>query len=88
MAQIEYQITTRFDDLARQAQQIPMKGSKMNYYADPQSFYAWASSALCLIQGVFGKESPHTMFTLRPKSAGYKATVSQTDNYRLAEASS
>lgn len=28
-------------------------------YADQQAFYAWISSALNVIQGVFGKASPH-----------------------------
>jgi hypothetical protein len=56
MAQIQEQVTKRFEDLAKQAQQIPLVN---NSHAAPQQFYEWATSALNVIQGVFGKDSPH-----------------------------
>jgi hypothetical protein len=55
---IETRIKTRFAQLATQIEQIPMNGSDRPY-ADEQAFYAWASSSLNLLMGVFGKESPH-----------------------------
>jgi hypothetical protein len=59
MPQIQEQIIKRFDDLAKQAQQIPLQGEESNCRAAQQHFYEWATSALNVIQGVFGKESPH-----------------------------
>lgn len=60
MAPIQEQVTKRFVDLAKQAQQIPLQGSESGSgHAAPQQFYEWATSALNVIQGVFGKDSPH-----------------------------
>ena len=60
MTPIQDQVKLRFEQLAEQAQKITFYRSSNNINrADPQSFYAWASSALNLIQGVFGKDSPH-----------------------------
>ncbi len=59
MAIIQDQVKLRFEQLAEQAKNIPLyKGSYSNY-ADQQPFYAWVSSALNLMQGVLGKDSPH-----------------------------
>jgi hypothetical protein len=60
MTSIQDQVKIRFEQLADQGQSIPMRGSDdFHRYADTQPFYTWASSALNLIQGVFGKDSPH-----------------------------
>jgi len=56
MAPLQDQVKLRFEQLAEQAQKIPLRGTGI---ADPQSFYAWASSALNLLHGVFGEFSPH-----------------------------
>jgi len=59
MAKIQEQITRRFDELAKQAQQIHFYRDATILHAAVQPFYEWAASALNLIQGVFGKGSPH-----------------------------
>jgi hypothetical protein len=60
MVMIQEQVKRRFEDLSKQAQQIPLQGNQeIGHYAAPQAFYAWASSALNVIQGVFGKNSPY-----------------------------
>lgn len=61
MTTIQEQVKLRFVQLAEQAQKIPVhRNSHSNVStADQTSFYAWASSALNLVQGVFGKDSPH-----------------------------
>ena len=61
MAKIQEQVAKRFEELANQAQQIPLITEKhmMTPQASHQQFYAWATSALHAIQGVFGKDSPH-----------------------------
>lgn len=61
MAKIQEQVVKRFEELATQAQQIPLITGRNNTtpQASHQHFYAWATSALHAIQGVFGKESPH-----------------------------
>ena len=57
---IHEQIKLRFDQLAQQAQTLPVHTLKnTSQVADVQPFYVWASSALNVIQGVFGKESSH-----------------------------
>lgn len=53
------QIISRFSELATEADQIKSQGRADNLVADPKDFYAWVSAALNVIQGVFGKESPH-----------------------------
>lgn len=58
MPKIQERIVKRFAELAVQSQQIPLTGSNTPH-ASYQHFYAWATSALNAIQGVFGKESPH-----------------------------
>jgi len=58
MIPIQEHIKSRFEQLAEQAKKIPLIGKNRNL-AEHQSFYAWVSSALNLIQGVFGKDSPH-----------------------------
>lgn len=59
MANIQNQIKARFEQLAKDAEQISVRGDQHSRYADSRLFYAWASSALNVIQGVFGKDSPH-----------------------------
>ncbi|MFI5398901.1 MAG: DUF4145 domain-containing protein [Candidatus Binatia bacterium] len=58
MSKIQEQVVKRFAELAAQAQQIPLRDREQPW-AEPEPFYAWAASALNVIQGVFGKESPH-----------------------------
>ena len=61
MATIQDQVKLRFVQLAEQSNKIPLNMSPRSNIktADQASFYAWASSALNLVQGVFGKDSPH-----------------------------
>lgn len=61
MATIQDQVKLRFVQLAEQANNIPLHRGihSSTNTADQASFYAWASSALNLVQGVFGKDSPH-----------------------------
>ena len=56
------QIDQRFKELTEQAQAIPVIsiGGSLRQ-ASPSPFYAWATSALNLLQGVFGENSPHTL---------------------------
>ena len=58
MTTIPEQIAKRFDELAVQANGIRVVGNDSRY-ADSQTFYTWVSSALNIIQAVFGKDSPH-----------------------------
>jgi hypothetical protein len=58
MTTIQEQVVRRFGELANQANSIRVVGGSAPY-ADFQSFYTWVSSALNIIQGVFGKDSPH-----------------------------
>ncbi|HJX31434.1 MAG TPA: DUF4145 domain-containing protein [Thermodesulfobacteriota bacterium] len=70
MVMIQEQVKRRFEDLSKQAQQIPLQGNQeIGRYAAPQAFYAWASSALSVIQGVFGKDSPYYV-RLETETAG------------------
>jgi|GEM_PF-3872343 len=59
MTPIQDQVKLRFEQLAEQAQKIPFVRTDYSHCADQKSFYAWASSALNLIQGVFDKDSSH-----------------------------
>jgi len=54
-------VTKRFNELEKQMRSIQMRASRSSNdnTADPEQFYAWASSALSAIQNSFGKESPH-----------------------------
>jgi hypothetical protein len=57
---LEERIIARFSELGAQAQKLPLRTASMGVpSAQAEPFYAWISSALNLIQGVFGKESPH-----------------------------
>jgi hypothetical protein len=59
MATIQDAVKKRFNELAEQAQNITMLKGYSQKIADHKLFYTWASSALNLIYGVFGKDSPH-----------------------------
>jgi len=52
-------IARRFEELAAQATKIRTEGHQSRA-ANAEQFYAWASSALNLLQGVMGTDSPHT----------------------------
>lgn len=58
MTNIHEQVVARFAQLAAQAGSISVRGDESEG-ADPQAFYAWAASALNVIQGTFGNKSPH-----------------------------
>ena len=60
MVKVHEQVTTRFAELAKQAEQIPLIGRDLPQ-ASHQQFYSWATSALNVIRGTFGKDSPHYM---------------------------
>ena len=51
-------ILQRFDELAVAGQKISIL-AVTSRQAEPQAFYAWVTSALSLLEGVFGKGSPH-----------------------------
>ncbi len=61
MQKIKDHIITRFAELETQCRniQVVQKGSHSTAYAQHDQFYAWATSALNAIHGVFGKNSPH-----------------------------
>ena len=54
-------VIQRFAELEMQCRAIRLvgRGDESSPHAPPEQFYAWATSALHAIQGVFGKESPH-----------------------------
>jgi hypothetical protein len=53
-------VARRFNELEAQVRAIRMQHSASDdTFADPEQFYAWASSALAAIQGSFGSDSPH-----------------------------
>lgn len=53
-------VVKRFAELGVQARSIrQLGGGDDTRHADPEQFYAWASSALNALQGAFGVESPH-----------------------------
>jgi hypothetical protein len=61
MRPIQDQIKLRFEQLAVQANNISIRGRDKggSGFAEQQPFYTWVSSALNLVQGIFGKDSPH-----------------------------
>lgn len=59
MPTISDSIKARFAELASEAMRIPLKGDSNDPYADGPEFHAWAASALNLVLGVFGTDSPH-----------------------------
>ena len=61
MPKISEQVVLRFNELELEISEIPkqFRNGVNDTYAEPRKFYAWASSALNAIQGVFGRESPH-----------------------------
>ena len=59
MPTIPENIRARFAALAADAARIPLNGDHDDPYADGPEFHAWAASALNLVLGVFGKDSPH-----------------------------
>ena len=63
MSAVQDRVTQRFAELETQCRAIRLvsRGDDgEGLHAPPEQFYAWASSALNAIQGVFGRESPHT----------------------------
>lgn len=60
MTTIPDRIKLRFQQLAEQGQTLPLvRLDAYRSHAEAQPFYTWASSAMNLVQGVFGKDSPH-----------------------------
>ncbi|MDO8355033.1 MAG: hypothetical protein Q7U76_01410 [Nitrospirota bacterium] len=72
MSIVQDRVIQRFADLEVQCRAIPLinrNEENLTSYAQPEQFYAWATSALNAIQGVFGKESSHSeRFELEMKS--------------------
>jgi hypothetical protein len=53
-------VIARFEQLAEQGARVPLQGrDEHQRWAESQAFYAWSSSALNLLHGVFGRDSPH-----------------------------
>ena len=53
-------IARRFQELEAQVRAVRMRPNNTDdTTADPEQFYAWATSALSAIQAAFGSESPH-----------------------------
>ncbi len=60
MSNVPEAIVRRFRELEAQSRTIPLRPTHASDpAADPEQFYAWASSAASAIQGTFGTESPH-----------------------------
>lgn len=62
MGKIQDSVISRFNELQLQSTRMPVSsedGYSLN--ASNKEFYAWANSALTLIQGTFGSDSPHFM---------------------------
>ena len=62
MSNVQDRVIQRFAELEAQCRAIRLVGrggDGETSHAQPEQFYAWATSALNAIQGVFGKESPH-----------------------------
>ena len=59
-------IKARFSQLEEQGNRIPLQGDPGDSWADGPEFHAWASSALHLVDAIFGSQAPHTV---RLKSA-------------------
>ena len=59
MPTVAQSVKARFSELAAQAERIPLKGDRDDPYAEGPEFHAWSASALNLVAGVFGKDSPH-----------------------------
>lgn len=60
MSKVSEIVAQRFKELEAQVRAIDMQASDSgNLYANPEQFYAWASSALAAIQTSFGSDSPH-----------------------------
>jgi hypothetical protein len=56
------QISARFQELEKQANEIPLKPSSRpseEIVANDEDFHKWASSAIHLVGSVFGEKSPH-----------------------------
>lgn len=60
MADKRAQMADRFEQLAAQAKAIAVTGGDSRA-ASSGPFYAWASSVLNLLTGVFGEQSPHAL---------------------------
>jgi hypothetical protein len=60
MANLKSQLAQRFNELAGQGQAIPTVGRDSGHVSQSH-FYAWATSVLNLLHGVFGEESPHAI---------------------------
>jgi hypothetical protein len=62
MSTIHSRVVQRFAELEAQGRAIRLVGQGgqgSTPHAQPEQFYAWSTSALNAIQGVFGKDSPH-----------------------------
>jgi hypothetical protein len=59
MPKVQDQVIRRFAELEAQCRAIRLLDNGSGPYANAEQFYAWATSALNAIQGVFGKDSPH-----------------------------
>lgn len=62
MPRVQDHIVKRFAELEVQCRAISLLNDydgDNSTYAQPEQFYAWVTSALNAIQGVFGNESPH-----------------------------
>lgn len=53
-------LVQRFGELEAQMRKIPTHNSEGDSWADPQQFYAWASSAASAISAAFGADSSHS----------------------------
>ncbi len=61
MSKVSEIVSQRFQELETQVRAIRMqpRSGGGDSFADPEQFYAWASSALAAIQTSFGADSPH-----------------------------
>jgi hypothetical protein len=59
MSALPLQIKARFAQLEVEGSKIPLRVTRGDSVAEEAEFHAWAASALNLVAGVFGNDSPH-----------------------------
>jgi len=83
MPSISDQVRQRFQVLEDQTRTISThrhEGGGTDSYADPERFYAWASSALTAIQDTFGIDSPYYI-SFRTEMDGIKNNLVWSDRF-------
>ena len=76
MLKISEQIVRRFAELEDQVRVIRLQTGQggTTPHAEPEAFYAWASSAMNAIEGAFGSESAHAL-SFKKEIAGINSNL-------------